>query len=156
MQIDGILASKKPAEGAMAAFWVESIGLVADSLASLLDSQIRRVWVDEKEEGISSQPYCRNSFTFAMARLWNHCQFHCHDRIEHTDARIHHCDNVGSSNRASDLKMNSTNRLRRINDDSTNLVWVTIGSTSVQDVDPTIGWNGCWNTDRCSTIGDAV
>ena len=38
----------------MAAFWVESIGLVAGFIGIIAwIPQIRRVWVDEKEEGIS-------------------------------------------------------------------------------------------------------
>ncbi|CAI8357233.1 MAG: Sugar transporter SemiSWEET [Candidatus Poseidoniaceae archaeon] len=38
----------------MAAFWVESIGLVAGFIGIVAwIPQIRRVWVDEKEEGIS-------------------------------------------------------------------------------------------------------
>ena len=38
----------------MAAFWVESIGLIAGFIGIVAwIPQIRRVWVDEKEEGIS-------------------------------------------------------------------------------------------------------
>ena len=38
----------------MAAFWIESIGLVAGFIGIVAwIPQIRRVWVDEKEEGIS-------------------------------------------------------------------------------------------------------
>ena len=38
----------------MAAFWVESIGLVAGFIGIVAwIPQIRRVWVEEKEEGIS-------------------------------------------------------------------------------------------------------
>ena len=38
----------------MAEFWIESIGLVAGFIGIVAwIPQIRRVWIDEKEEGIS-------------------------------------------------------------------------------------------------------
>ena len=77
----------------MADLWIESIGLVAGFIGIVAwIPQIRRVWVDEKEEGISLTPCSYRYLALALARLWNHCQFDGDDRFKHLDACIHHCD----------------------------------------------------------------
>ena len=78
----------------MAEFWIESIGLVAGFIGIVAwIPQIRRVWIDEKEEGISLPTFLAVTvFAFTLARLWNHCQFDSNDCFKHLDACIHHCD----------------------------------------------------------------
>ena len=68
----------------MAEFWIESIGLVAGFIGIVAwIPQIRAFGSMKRGRDFSTNLHCRNSFTVPMACLWNHSQFHCHDRIEH-------------------------------------------------------------------------
>ena len=94
-----------------------------------------------------------------MARLWNHCQFHCHDRIEYLTLAfiIDNAWRLSNSQQRSEDELNK--RLRRINDDSTNLVWVKLAVLDVglsrRPTQPSVGTDAGHERLR-SNVGELI